>query len=262
MITLLVSLLALPPLPAEAVAAPPTRLAQDPPVDKREDVKQLLDELDQHAGARGEEDSEAVAVIDKLVQVFPECGPKDRAAVVKALDKCFKEKRQENAEGVRENRLYLASATALGEMAPESVPVLISWIGHKSHRKDEPLQRLLILRLGKTKDERAVKPLIKLLDDPDPPIQAAAAEAMGEFEEGELSARKDMFEELLHLLMGVKNEVDTNVTDPIARNRYDTIAAPIITSLKRLSGHDEHVPEEWLHWWNKNKKEDWDALGG
>ncbi|HVS20134.1 MAG TPA: HEAT repeat domain-containing protein [Planctomycetota bacterium] len=261
MITLLVSLFALSPLSASVVAPTVARLVQDPPEDKREDIKVLVEELDSHAGARGDKDTEAVAVIDKLVQLFGECGPKDRASIVKGLDKCFKEKRQEDANGVRQNQLYLAAATALGEMAPESVPVLTEWIGHKTHRKDQPLQRLLILRLGKTADPRGIKTLIKLLDDPDPPIQAAAAEAMGEYQGAELEARKEMFEELLRLIMSLKNGVDTDVTDPIARNRYDTVAAPIITSLQRLSGHKEHVPEEWLRWWNKNKKADWDNLG-
>lgn len=260
MLTLLVSLFALSPLPA-AVAPAPALLAQDPPADDREDVKTLLEELDRHAAERGKQDQEAVAVIDKLVTLFGEFGPKDRAAVVKGLDKCFKEKRPETEEGVRQNQIYLAAATALGEMAPESVPVLLAWIGHKSHKKDEALQRMLILRLGKTKDERAMKPLIKLLDDPQPPIQAAAAEAMGEFDAAPLEERKAMFEELLHLLMGVKAEIDTNNADPIARNRYDTIAAPIVTTMKRLTKHDEHDPEAWQRWWNKNKKEDWDAAG-
>lgn len=260
MLTLLASLLALSPLPA-AVAPAPALVAQDPPADDREDVKTLLAELDRHAAERGKEDQEAIAVIDRLVQVFGECGPKDRAAVVKGLDKCFKEKRPEDEAGVRQNQIYLASATALGEMAPESVPVLLSWIGHKSHKKDEALQRLLILRLGKTKDERGMKPLIKLLDDPQPPIQAAAAEAMGEYDAAPLAERKSMFEELLKLLMGAKSEIDANNADPIARNRYDTIAAPIVTSMQRLTKHNEHEPEAWQRWWNKNKKEDWDALG-
>lgn len=260
MLTLLALLFALSPSP---VAAAPAHaiLAQDPPADEREDVQMLIAELDRHAAARGKEDTEAVAVIDRLLSTFPECGPKDRASIVKGLDKCFKEKRQEDEAGLRQNQLYLAAATALGEMAPESVPVLLSWIGHKSHKKDEALQRLLILRLGKTKDERGMKPLVKLLDDPLPPIQAAAAEAIAEYDGRPLAERKVLFEELLKLLMGVKSEIDANTNDPIARNRYDTVAAPIVTTLKRLSKHDEHDPQEWQRWWNKNKKEDWDALG-
>jgi hypothetical protein len=260
MLTLLASLIALSPSPAPAAPAA-ALVAQDPPADGREEVKLMLEELDRHASERGKEDTQAIAVIDRLVQTFSECGPKDREAIVKGLDKCFKEKRPEDQDGVRQNQLFLAAATALGEMAPESVPVLLAWIGHKSHKKDEALQRLLILRLGKTKDERAIKPLIKLLDDPDPPIIAAAAEAMGEFDGAALDERKGMFEELLKLLTGAKAAVDADNADPIARQRYDTIGAPIVTSMQRLSKHNEHAPEAWQRWWNKNKKEDWDAAG-
>jgi HEAT repeat protein len=260
MLTLLATLIALSPLPTTAAPAA-ALVAQDPPADDREDVKAMLAELGQHASERGKEDTQAIAVIDRLVQAFPECGPKDREAIVKGLDKCFKEKRPEDEAGVRQNQIYLSSATALGEMAPESVPVLLSWIGHKSHKKDEALQRLLILRLGKTKDARAMKPLIKLLDDPDAPIIAAAAEAMGEFDGAALDERKAMFEELLKLLMGAKAGIDADNADPIARQRYDTIAAPIVTTLTRLTKHTEHQPEAWQRWWNKNKKEDWDAMG-
>ena len=145
-------------------------------------------------------------------------------------------------------------------MAPESVPVLLSWIGHKTHKKDLALQRLLILKLGKTKDERAVKPLIKQLDYFEPQIQAAASEALGEFDGAELKQRKQIFNELLKVIMSAKSNVDADNSDPIARERYDTVAAPIITSLQRLSGHNEHDPQKWQTWWNKNKKADWDEL--
>ena len=37
------------------------------------------------------------------------------------------------------------------------------------------------------------------------------------------------------------------------------IAAPIITSLAKLSKHDERDPDKWQNWWNKNKRADWDA---
>jgi len=252
--------LAGPPVASAPAQAPLT--VQEPPQDDRADVRELLGLLGQHAAARGKEDREATDVIDQLVQLFGDCGPKDRAAIVKGLDKCFREKRQEDENGVRENQLFIAAATALGEMGPESVPVLLSWIGHKSHRKDVALQRLLIQKVGKLHHEDALKPLLKLLDDHDPQIQGAACEALGYYEGVALDQRKVIFEELLKLVMEAKNAVDADPTDPIARQRYDVIAAPIITSLQRLSGHQEHDPQEWQRWWNKNKKEDWDKEKG
>lgn len=253
-------LLALALSPLAPRALPHEAAIQNPaptPADGRPEVKTLCEELGAHAGKRGKEDSEAISVIDKLVQEYANSGPKDRAAIVKQLDKCFTEKRQEDKDGVRENKLFIAAATALGEMKPECVPVYLKWIGEKSHKKDIALQRLLILKLGKTKDEAGRKPLINLLNDENAKIQAAAAEALGEFGEASQEVRKATFEALLKLLMSNKGQVDSNVNDLIARERYDTIAAPIATALGRLSGQKDQSPEEYQRWWNKNKKEEW-----
>lgn len=253
-------LLALAVSPVAPRALPHEAAIQNPaptPADGRPEVKTLCEELGAHAGKRGKEDSEAISVIDKLVQEYANSGPKDRAAIVKQLDKCFTEKRQEDKDGVRENKLFIAAATALGEMKPECVPVYLKWIGEKSHKKDIALQRLLILKLGKTKDEAGRKPLINLLNDENAKIQAAAAEALGEFGEASQEVRKATFEALLKLLMSNKGQVDSNVNDLIARERYDTIAAPIATALGRLSGQKDQSPEEYQRWWNKNKKEEW-----
>jgi len=247
-------------LPGPAPLSSPAPAAfqdEEPPVDDREDIEALIEQLDDHAGERGKEDQEAIAVIDRLVIEFPGCGPKDRAAIVKALDKCFSEKRKEE-DGVRQNQLYMAATVAMGEMFPESVKPLLSWIDHKSHRQDLALQRMLIRTVGKSKDEKARKELVKLLKHHEAQIQAAAAEALGEYEEAELDVRKETFEELLKLMMSVKGSVDSDPQNTIARQRWDVIAAPIVTSLKRLSGHDENDPNQWQHWWNKNKREDWD----
>ena len=253
-------LLALAISPVAPRALPHEAAIQNPaptPADGRPEVKTLCEELGAHAGKRGKEDSEAISVIDKLVQEYANSGPKDRAAIVKQLDKCFTEKRQEDKDGVRENKLFIAAATALGEMKPECVPVYLKWIGEKSHKKDIALQRLLILKLGKTKDEAGRKPLINLLNDENAKIQAAAAEALGEFGEASQEVRKATFEALLKLLMSNKGQVDSNVNDLIARERYDPIAAPIATALGRLSGQKDQSPEEYQRWWNKNKKEEW-----
>lgn len=226
--------------------------------DKRPEIKEMISNLADHAKKRGKEDREAIAIIDQLLQEFPESGPKDRKSIVTGLDKCFKEKRQETEDGVPDNQLYMASALALGRMGPESVKPLIGWIGHKSHRKDLVLQRQLILSLGRTKDEDAVKPLTKLMKDDKPLIQAAAAEALGEFDGAELKVRKEIFEELLKTMMAVRSIVDQNPAEIIERERWNTISPSINTSLQRLSGIIEQDAHKWQSWWNNNKKRDWD----
>lgn len=251
-------------LPAAAIPTPvcaPAPIVQDDDEelpDKRPEVKELLVTLKDHAGARGKEDTEAVAVIDKLFQEFPQSGKKDRASIVAGLGKCFSQKRKELEGGIKDNKLFIAAAVALGEMGPESVKVLEKWIGDKRHRKDLALQQRLIRALGKTKNTKAVKTLLGLLDDKEDVLVGCTAEALGEYGEAPQKLRKEIFNELLKILM-TNRALMKDPNNITARDRYDVVAAPIITTLQALSGHDERNPDHWQRWWNKNKKGDWDA---
>jgi hypothetical protein len=180
--------------------------------------------------------------------------------IAKEISKCLEQKRGEIEDGVFDNKLFLAAAVALGEMAPESTKLLVGWVDHKKHRRNLELQRRIIRSLGKTQDPDGIKVLDDMLQHHEDSIVGAAAEALGEYTELELKQRKKVFQTMLTILMGAKSAVDGDPADVRARERYDVIAAPIITSLQRLSGVDETVPEEWERWWNKNKKKDWDNL--
>jgi len=234
--------------------------------DKRPEVEELCERLKEHVKRRGEEDAQAVEVIDNLIGEFSGSGPKDRVTIVKAVSKCFEARRSSETveeNGVRveklNNQLYLASAVALGEMGPESVKSLEGWIGHKRHRRDLDLQRRLTLSLGKTADPRAVSTLTDLLTHKDAPLIAAAAQALAYFEGEPSDTRKEIFGELLKALMSAKGTMDNDLNDTIARERYNTFSAALVTSLGRMSGFDERDPDKIQRWWNKNKRTDWDA---
>ncbi len=249
---------------APVPAAPVSGLAFEPqepppPQDKRKEVKELCDTFGDHIKAKGKEDQLAVAVLDKLLKEFEGSGPKDRASIAKAIDKAFDQSRREIEEGIPNNQLNLAAAVALGDMGPESAKLLAKRIGHKKLKDDDAVRRRLILSLGRTKDESGLKTLQDLLVHRRPILQGAAAEALGEYVKLKLKKRKDVFEDILKALDSAKAAVDADVTDPIARDRYDTVSAPMMTSLARLCGERVNSPEEWRRWWNKNKKADWDA---
>ncbi|HIG12742.1 MAG: hypothetical protein ABGY71_08455 [bacterium] len=259
---LLVSLAAPAPTIAAALGTPaPLGLVfdEDEEVpDKRPEVKELLARLKAHSSKRGDEDKEAVAVIDLMLVEFRASGPWDRGAMAKGLGNCLSVKRRDLTDGVKDNSLFLASAVALGEMGADATKHLLKWIGHKRHRKNIALQRQLILSLGKTRDLKATEELTDLLKSDVAILVGAAAEALVQFDGAPLKTRKKIFNELLKMIMTTKATKDSNPNDIAAREKWDIIAAPIITTLQALSGHDARRPEEWQRWWNKNKKKDWD----
>jgi len=249
--------------PAHAAPVEPAPYVQDDPKDlpdKRPEVKELVSTLKDHVKKRGKEDAEAIAVLAKLETEFGRSGLKDRASIAKEVGNVLKEKRKE-IEGVLDNKLFLAAASALGSMGPESAKVLQGWIGHKNHKKDIDLQERLILALGATKDGKVVKELLDLLSHHEARIQGAAGTALGNYAHADQKVRKEIFKEVLQALTGVYNQSQGDSQDIIARERYDVIAAPMKTTLQVLSRHDELDPPAWRRWWNKNKKEDWDREG-
>ncbi len=262
---LLLSLLA-PPSPAPAPPAPPppsaARQDEEALTDERPEVAQLILTLGGHVKERGEQDVEAIGVVDELYREFAKSGPKDRAAVVEALADCFEAKRTAELEPeVPDDRLYMACAVALRDMGPESVKPLIALIGDKTHKKNLRLQRQIVLSLGKTKDPAGVKVLLDLLKHPESQMQAAGAEALGEYSEADEKTRKKIVEDVIKVMMDQKTKVDTAPEDTEAAERWNTISGPMIASLQKVAGHDERVPEEWMRWWNKNKKADWGQPG-
>ncbi|HEX6883284.1 MAG TPA: HEAT repeat domain-containing protein [Planctomycetota bacterium] len=259
MLCALLLALALVPVPPNAA---PRQEEEAVKVDERPEIKAKLTELAEFVKAKGEKDQEATGVIDTLLQEFPGSGPKDRAAIVKALGDCFDAKRKDKEEGVPDDGLYKAATAALGEMAPESVKVLIPLIGDKTHRKNQSLQVALTLALGKTKSPEASKTLLGLLKHKDPPMQAAGAEAMAFFADAPEALRKEMFEEMLKTMMDQYTKKETSPTDQEAQDRWNTISGPIIESLQKLSGHGESNPDQWLKWWNDNKKKPWSEKAG
>lgn len=253
--------LTLPALLALATGLRQDPAADAPIVDERPELKAHFETLATHLKARGAEDDKAIAILDTLAQEFPKSGPKDRAAIVKEVAECFDVKRpKELQEGVPDDRLYQAAAASLGLMGPESVKPLVGLIGDKNHRKNLRLQTNLALSLGKTKSPDGLKTLLALLENKDAEMQAAGAEALGNFAQADLDTRKKIFEELLKILMGQKTKKD-DPADFEAMDRWNMISGPFIATMQKVTGLAETDPDLWQRWWNDNKKKDWGAKG-
>jgi HEAT repeat protein len=265
MLSALLLLLSAAPIPSSIVdaAAPARSAAQDPaPLpDKRPEIEKMLEEFKAHIDKKGVEDRDAIETIDKLLPEYKNCGPKDKASIVKELSKVFDLRRAEEKEGVPNVNLFIAAGAALGEMGPESSKPLVAAIDNKNLKKLPAVRHRLIISLGKTKDVKdALDPLINLLQDKDAVLVNAAGDALGEFATTDLLSRKKAFEALLKVLTAAFDTKEANANDTTARDRYDTIAPAIITSLGKLAKHDERDPNKWRDWWNKNKAKNWDDM--
>ncbi|MEM9801996.1 MAG: HEAT repeat domain-containing protein [Planctomycetota bacterium] len=250
--------IALPATEPAPTAAQDAKDEEEEKPDEREEIEEALDSLKDHVRARGDEDKQAISIIDDLLVEFPKSGPKDRKDIVAGIAACLKVKRKDLDADLKNNGLFIASATALGDMGPESVKPLLKWHDHKSFSKDLATQRALLLALGKTRDEDVVEPLVDLLPHHLPEVQAAAGEALGNFAHLDQKVRKDIFKEVLDELTAVKNRVDVDQVDQIEIHRYNTISGPMLTTLESLSGYDSRNPLEYRTWWNDNKKKNWD----
>ena len=226
--------------------------------DDRDEVKELLQQLVGHTGRLGKEDALAVQVIGKLRGEFAHSGPHDRRKIASGLYRAMKVRRRTSSDGHRLRELFFVTAKAMGEMGPETVEYLIRLIDDRNHADDLEVQVRVLDALGRTQDERAVDPLLDVLDEFQSRLQAAAAEALGNFAGLDQKVRKRAFEELLKLLTGTRSALDSEPDSSTLRERWGRIAGPTQNSLRRLSGADVSGAPGWRRWWNKNKRRDWD----
>ncbi|MCH2107086.1 MAG: HEAT repeat domain-containing protein [Planctomycetes bacterium] len=260
MIALLLSMIphALPVVEG-AQPSPALHTLQDEEIpDKRPEVKELTKKLLAHTKKRGDEDAQAVQIIERLSAEFKRSGPVDKKLIVTEITRAMRVKRPFSRDGARIRVLFLAGAGALGKMAPESVASLIRLVTDKNHKDDYEVRSAILAALGQTKDEKAVKTLTKELDEFNPQVQAAAAEALGQFTNLDHKKRKAIFEDLLKLLMSAQADHQSDPNGMTSSDRWRRVQGPCQRSMTKLSGANAGSPNNWQRWWNKNKRRNWD----
>ncbi len=226
--------------------------------DDRPEVKELLERFKEHTGRRGREDDLAVKCVFQLRTEFQASGPRDRKDIAKALYRTMKVKRKASRQGIRQQELFFTAAAALGEMAPESVRDLIRLIGDRNHRDDFEVQVRILAAVGRTRDEKAVDPLLDVLGEYQARLQAAAARALGNFTGLDQKQRKRIFEDLLKTLERSHNDLQSEPGSSTAQDRWGRLSGPAQSSMRKLSGAEASGVESLRRWWNKNKRRDWD----
>lgn len=239
-------------------AAPAAEAKPDKEVATKLD--QLKDIVDDKKFAR---DAEGFDVITVLVQKWQAgLGDKDKKAVVKGLENVMLRGKLRPSDKAQ---LYTAAAVAMGQLGIEAADALKSVYEDKRFPKKEewvPLRCELLKALGKTKDEGKVKFLLDVARrDPEPQLEAAAGEALGNYEDSKQEIKKEIVGGLL-IRYG---EVDSrsrqlDPADIEAQNmqkRLAVISGKWNDAMRRLTGQTFHEFPEWNEWHNKNKSKDW-----
>lgn len=262
-------------LPALWVPAPAWALAeQEPPKeeqpiqDERPEVAGLIKALAEQVDAKGKQDREAQGTLDSLSTEFAKSGPKDRAAMVKAVARILTVPRKDLAKDLPDEELKTYAGVILGRMGPESADELIGHLGNKKLRECPKAHRAVVLALGQTQVEKAIKPLLKLINDGEWTVAAAGAEALGNFTAVDQKVRKAIFDELLNRIIHLADVIETdqgqnnfggaNDYEQMVKE-FEILRGPIRSTLEKLSKHSEQGFLQWRSWWNDNKKKDWDA---
>lgn len=254
------------PLLAMAVVVAAALPAQDPAPAKGPD-KEIADKLivlkDVVADKKFARDDEGVKVIDDLLlKAQAGVDPKDQAAIVKGLEGVLtsgKVRPPDNAA------LYNGAAAALGRSGAEGAKVLKAAYANKRFPEKKewvPLREQLLKNLGRTKDESMVKFLIaEARRNPESALQAAAGEALGNFEESKEAVRKEIVGELL-ITYGELAELasqmgSSNIAAQNAQDRLAALSDKWNSTLAKLTRQNFSTFRDWQAWFNKNKGATW-----
>lgn len=246
---------------AQEEGGPDVAKAPDPQISKD------IDEFEKAIHDRKmEKDLEARAFLSRWVGVFETMHPKDKLAVVKALDQVYSRAKVRPPET---QELYEAAAVALSRMEKPGAEVLKKAFGNARFRKSEwvSLRARLINSLGAAKETSHLNFILDVaLRDPEDQIIAAAGQALGSYEKAELNVRREVVKKLVKRFNEIHDASRSDsLDDPVAQTKQRTYAAisdPWNTSLGKLTGQAFRTPQDWQRWWNKSKDEDWDAGKG
>lgn len=241
-------------------------LAQDPAPPKGPDkeVAEKIAELNEIVQDRKQaRDEEGLPLIDAL-HTKRQAGvdPKDAAAIVKAFADVLNKGK---LRPVGRTALYNGAAMALGYCGDDGAKVLkAAYSGKRFPDKPDwvPLRENLLRNLGRTKDESMVKFLCnEARRQPEAALQAAAGEALGNFEESSEAIRKEIVSELL-IRYGELAELASqtnanNVEVQNAQDRLNTIAEKWNSTLARLTRQNFTTFREWQAWHNKHRNQPW-----
>ncbi len=208
-------------------------------------------------------DEEGRALIDALLQKLQAgVDPKDAASITKAFEDVLTKGKLRPTD---HTALYVGAAAALAYCGADGAKVLKDAYASKRFpdKKDwVPLREQLLKNLGRTKDESMVKFLVdEARRQPEAALQAAAGEALGNFEDSKEAIRKEIVGELL-IRYGELAELASqtganNIEVQNAQDRLNTLSEKWNATLSKLTRQNFNTFRDWQSWHNKHRSQPW-----
>lgn len=243
------------------------KAASEPDPDIAESIAKIQEAVQDR---RMERDGEVVAELKKLAAAVkrPDLNEKDRDDI-RDIATAVLARGPMRPPGQIE--IYRGAAQLLGRMEEEGARVLRK-VYDSSRFPQKPdwwdVRAAIVRAVGETEDLHSVEFLLDEATRADEPkILAAAGEALGHFSKADQRVRKQIAQEMITKFAGIQGEArepvinrpgeKQNFGPQNAARKLAAMRQPWNQTLQRITGAEITAPDEWQHWWNKNKNRPW-----
>lgn len=227
--------------------------------DDRADVRRRVESFEKLV-KDADKDADAVAMLDGMIAMFKESGLRDRGRVLKSIVGAVKNFDLPK-DKTKPRNLPAAAAERMSQMGTEALKSITELLGDPRVGKDmlrvTPLAAGLV-KLG-TGTPEALEAAVKLLDDPNPRLYSALAQAFAQFELETQAKRKRIAGVILASYETFQKRVDADKS-VVAEEKpklADAGRAATIATLNTLAVQKQPDIAAFKAWFAENKVKDW-----
>jgi len=220
--------------------APATPAADQAP------IKEVADKV--VATSKGLREDDLRSAVEAALKRYKDAKPDEKKELLKVLGT--------SAVTSRWDGVTAYTLKGMAELDAEAALVVEKALDYKSVRKHVESMTAGIETLGTLANPKTADLLVKLLNDKDNAVIAAACKALGGFDKAPESTRKLIVEKLVGLLESAYGSSRDN-KNTAAVAKYNAVEQPILASLKNLTGQTFQNSLDWRKWFNDAKKKKW-----
>jgi hypothetical protein len=207
-----------------------------------------------------EKDADAVAMLDGMITMFKDSAVRDRGRVLKSIVGAVKNF-DVPKDKAKPRNLPVAAAEHMAQMGTEALKSITELLGDRSVSKEMPRVTPLaagLVKLG-TGTAEALEASVKLLDDPNPRLYSALAQAFTQFQLETQAKRKRIAGAILTSFETFQKRVDADksVAPEEKPKLADAGRAATIATLNVLAVQKQPDVAAFKAWFAENKAKEW-----